>query len=118
MGLVNRHLPVLQWVQGLVKGSINSRTRNRKSPHAKNWSQTYDLNFRSGEQKFVLEMVLPYLKIKVRQAELALELLATTQDRTKEYRLTPEVRQRRLEIYREAKELNWAGIDRSGLALV
>lgn len=110
VGLVNRHLPVLEWVKSLCGGSLRPRNINRKSPHARKWSQTYDLTFNTQELLKLLPEVLPYLMIKQEQCILAIEMLNTTQDRNKEYRLQLEVKLRRYEIYQKIKALNQTGI--------
>jgi hypothetical protein len=106
VGIVNRDLLVLQWVQSIFGGSVRPRKRIQKSPHAKTWSMVYDWNpDGEGIERFLLS-VIPYLRIKKRQAELTLEFLKTRQDRKIEYRLPAEVRRRREELFMEAKELN------------
>lgn len=110
VGLVNRHLPVLEWVKSLFGGNLRARKINRKSPHAKRWSQTYDLTFGTEDCLKMLPLVLPHLKIKAEQCRLAIEMLNTTQDRKKEYRLQLEVKLRRYEIYQQIHKLNQVGI--------
>lgn len=109
MGIVNKDLPTLQWVQSVFGGFVRKRSMDRKSPHARMWSQTWDWIPDAAGIEFALESVLPYLRIKKRQAEIALEFLKTRQDRKLQYRLTPEVKARREELYMEIKSLNRTG---------
>ncbi len=110
VGLVNRHIGVLEWVQSLFGGAIKPRNISRKAPHAKNWSQTYDLNFRKNEMGHLLLMVHPYLRIKREQAELVMEILDTLHVERETYRIAPDVRIRREEIYQKMRQLNHAGL--------
>jgi len=106
VGIVNRDLLVLQWVQSIFGGFVRPRKRNQKAPYARKWTPIYDWTpDAEGIEKFLLSVV-PYLRIKKRQAELTLEFLKTRQDRKVEYRLSSDVRKRREEMYMEIRNLN------------
>lgn len=112
VGIVNRDLKVLRWIQSLYGGNLaaKSRPRNREG---KNWSQIYTLNFRTREVGRLLTAILPHLRVKDEQAKFVLEYLGTRQNRVrgnKIYRLSPEVKQRREEVYQRIRQLNHAGV--------
>ncbi|SRR5260370_3634758 len=104
--IVNKDLQVLQWVQSLFGGFIRERKYNRKKKEAKNWQVIYDWVAEVSTFEFFLMSILPFMRIKRRQAELALMFRKTSLDYRKNFRLTSEQKQHREVIYAEMKKLN------------
>jgi len=79
--------------------------RDRKNPKWRNITRWW--LGRAGIVRFLTD-ILPYLKIKTRQAELLIEFVELSGPRGMNA-LYPEVKQRQIEIYNELKKLNAKG---------
>jgi len=111
--IANRHGGVLKYINNCWNntGSLTKRNLNKSNP---NWSDAWQLRFSSRATYKFLEKILPYLKMKGRQAELVLEmgrLKSGTQKldfrkRTDDYNTKSK---RYEEIYHTVKNMNRTG---------
>src|SRR3954465_1048284 len=109
IGIVNRDLAVLQWVQSVYGGVVKPKHRPT-ARIGKKWSQTWTWNATSECVLTVLTELIPFLRVKREQAELVLEMVKTRQVRSPGcYKLEPEVKARREEIYIRVRTLNQNG---------
>lgn len=70
VSIINTHLETLEWVQSVVGfGSIQSRKSSAK------WKMCYQVSWVSRQSRALLPILLPYLRIKRKQAELVLAYL-------------------------------------------
>ena len=111
--IANRHIGVLNFINESWgnSGSLTKRNLNAKNP---NWSDAWQLRFSSKPSYKYLKEVLPYLRMKQRQAELVIEMGALKagtikvgpQYSTKDYESKSE---RYDEIYHTIKSMNRTG---------
>ena len=103
--VTNTNMRLLEWIRQRFGGTIGRARRK----DGKNWKPVYRLHFPSGSIELLLQLVLPYLVVKQRLAELAIELRRRL--RTYEHPLSVEERAQRYALFVEARELNKRGIN-------
>lgn len=74
MCVANRHLGVLKWMQEVTgfNGSLTKRNLNRSNP---TWSDAWQLRWNSKAMYEILKMIRPYMLMKGRHADLAIEMI-------------------------------------------
>lgn len=68
----NTDIRMIQWMKDLFGGNVV--LSNRKRTRDGKWKPLYRIAYRGRSVDRILNLALPYLKLKVRQAQLALEL--------------------------------------------
>ena len=68
MGIANTDRSTLEYIQGLLGGTLSEKTANRR----RGYRPLYVLEWYCGKARDVLRLLLPYLKTKYKQAELAI----------------------------------------------
>jgi hypothetical protein len=102
ISITNRHRGILEEVQSSYGGGVHKRC----SPSInKNWTQTYNWYCKGSTALEFLKAIYPHLRIKRRQAELAMEVLSLTANR-ETFRIGEDERNRRDAICAEMKVLN------------
>jgi hypothetical protein len=94
--ITNLDSAVLAWIQEIVGGGNLYKKKKYKEHHR----QAYSLQLTAGVTIPLLKRILPYLKVKTKQAKLALALDELPNARNK------ELKDKVLEIYREMTALN------------
>lgn len=111
--IANRHKGVLDYINKCF-GDTGSMTLRKLNKQNANWSDAWQLRFSSSATYYYLKQILPYLKMKQKQALLVIEmgeLKSGTQSidfkkRTSDYNTKSE---RYDEIYHIIKNLNRTG---------
>jgi len=110
LSIPNTSLEILEWIQERFGGVMHYKN---SLPKKANFKKVYSLYW-GGEKCYpVLRDVLPYLKIKHRQAEILLELSALVIPREGGLRrkgVTPWLHVKRGELVIELKSLNLRGV--------
>ena len=111
--IANRHFGVLKYINNMFgnTGSLTKRNLHKDNP---NWSDAWQLRFSSKASYKYLKELLPYLRMKRKQAELIIEmgeLKSGTQKidvkkRTADYELKSD---RYNEIYHAVRSMNRTG---------
>ena len=68
MGIANTDRATLEYIQGLLGGTLSEKTANRRRGN----KPLYALEWHCVKARDVLRLLLPYLKTKYEQAELAI----------------------------------------------
>jgi len=104
----NTNLEVLEYIQAKGDGRLSRYGKVRSPKH----KQVYCLYWGGKDANPILNMVLPYLKIKKRQAEIALELskLSLPRGRIRRLGVQPEQHEQRKGLVAEMKQLNQRGV--------
>ena len=87
---------VLDWISDLVGGDLNIHGQRN----------FYNLRFHAGTIRWLLPQLLPYLKVKKRQAEIVLEFTDLSRVSKNGRSLTPEELARREGLRAECSALN------------
>lgn len=108
----NTNLELLKKVQKITGiGTISLSTKSQKNKlYHNNWKSVYNWAIYGKGIKIFLPEILPYLIAKKRQAELLLEFQQMTKGQGYGSFLTPELKERRIEITKEMKQLNKRGL--------
>lgn len=77
-GVTNTHKETIEWLFSKFPTTLSKRVRHKEHPK---WKPCYFWEASSNLAKDFLETILPYLRIKKRQAELAIEFQTQWQDR-------------------------------------
>jgi hypothetical protein len=99
--IVNTNRDVLLWVQEVFGGRIHANIKREQG-----WKTAF--SWYATNPASVLKAILPYLKIKKRQAEIFLEFCATKR-RYGKSRIPIDVEDRRTQIVAEIRRLNQRG---------
>jgi predicted transcriptional regulator len=101
IGMSNNSLDILAWIRGVLGiGKITPRTRINNNGYVWYVSKASDM-------RMFIEMIAPYLKLKMIQAKVASEFLETVSDHYKSsYRLSKETFNKRMELRKEMIRLN------------
>src|SRR5689334_24717565 len=71
----NTHIGVLKWAHGVVGEGWFSCT-NKKNARLLNHRPLYRVRFRTQDLRWLIPLVMPYLKVKKKQAELLMAYFA------------------------------------------
>ena len=106
VNISNTNLHLLEWIHVNFGGKIKKATSRGK------WKQVYGVWWYGINALPVLQTVYPYLIIKRRQAEIAIEFLKSliVDHRKRRAGLDSAVHDRRIVLMREMRELNRRGI--------
>ena len=106
VAITNTNYAVLDWVQSLYGGSLSKKKR-----YYKIHKQGYVLQIRDSELKVFLKDILPYLRIKERQAKLVIKFWEHIKFFKGDYgrlaqKLTKEELKKRDKYYKQSLALN------------
>jgi len=107
--IANTDLSVLYYIQKITGMGTISKI-NRRDSIGKNWKPVYKWSIYANGMRKLLPELLPYLKIKKKQAKLAIEILNIKRGRGYGSNLTQQQKIRRTEILNEMKILNKRGL--------
>lgn len=102
----NTDIRMIQWLLSTVGGNIC--LSNKKRTLLGKWRPLYRISYRGRSVGKVLDLALPYLRLKTRQAELVLELRSRF-GKTGTRPIPEEECQYRTLLYEECKKLNLRG---------
>lgn len=98
----NTHRPILEWMHDNFGGVIITHYPRSKNRDASNWRQAWIWQIKCYPAQKVLELLLPYLKIKREQAILAIEFQQFSQSHSlQSYANRTREAFERLESYRQ-----------------
>ena len=100
----NAHKEPLEFFKGAFGGKIHHKKRSLQNAH---WSDMYEWVLCGRNSEEFLQKILPYLRIKHAEVEIALKLIDTFKPKWKTgyYRLSEEGLKRRAQLTEEMREV-------------
>lgn len=84
--IANTDIEVLEWIQSLFGGTIHNKGTNKARGGKRD---VFNLVYNGLKAKFILESILPYIRIKKTRCILALDFISEVERCRGRYKLTP-----------------------------